>query len=88
MASTLIFARVFSSIEPKDFQHYLDSWRRQFFQLLRFDTIHVDEKSLCGSVKKAKTKKRPIFVNAYLPKAQVILEVVRVPNKSNEIKAP
>lgn len=85
--SALTFARVFSLIEPEQFQHCLSAWMSQFFQLLRFDMIHLDGKSLCGSARRGKAQKATHIVNAYLPKEQVTLGEVRVPDKSNEIKA-
>lgn len=85
--SPLTFARVFALIEPSEFKKCLALWVSQFFNLVKFDMIHIDGKSLCDSARKTQNKKATHIVNAYLPKEQVTLGEVRVPDKTNEIKA-
>ncbi|ABS77105.2 transposase [Coxiella burnetii Dugway 5J108-111] len=59
----------------------------QFFSLVKFDMMHIDGKSCCDSARKTQNKTATRIVNVYLPKEQVILGEVRVPDKTNEIKA-
>lgn len=85
--SSLTFARVFSLIEPAEFKKCLTVWMKQFFDLVKFDMIHIDGKSLCDSARKTQHKKATHIVNAYLAKEQVTLGEVLVLDKTNEIKA-
>lgn len=85
--SALTFARVFSLIDPNEFRQCLRTWMSQFFDLVENDMIHIDGKSLRGSARKSHDQRATHVVNAYLAKEQVTLAEVRVPDKSNEIKA-
>ena len=64
--SPLTFARIFSLIDPKEFQTCLRQWMNQFFKMVKYDLIHFDGKSLKGSSIKRGNKKAAHIVNAYL----------------------
>lgn len=85
--SPLTFARVFSLIKPDEFQQCLCTWMSQFFHLVANDIINIDGKSLRGSARKSHDQKASHIVNAYLAKEKVTLAEVRVPDKTNEIRA-
>jgi len=85
--SPLTFARVFALIDPNEFQQCMFSWMSQFFTLVANDIINIDGKSLRGSARKSHKHKASHIVNAYLAKEQVTLAEVKVPDKTNEIKA-
>lgn len=85
--SPLTFARVFSLIQPSEFQQCLMTWMSQFFTLVAHDIINIDGKSLCGSARKSHDQKASHIVNAYLAKEQITLAEIRVPDKTNEIGA-
>lgn len=85
--SATTFARVLSLIEPAEFERCFSKWVAQFFDLVKYDIINFDGKTLCGSARKSQGKKGIHIVNAYLAKEQVTLAQARVSEKSNEIKA-
>jgi len=85
--SPLTFARIFSLIDPSEFQKCLAAWMSQFFQIVANDIINIDGKSLRGSARQSQNQRASHVVNAYLAKEQVTLAEIRVPNKTNEIRA-
>ena len=85
--SSLTFARVFDLIEPDQFKQCLSKWVAQFFDLVKYDIINLDGKTLRGSARKSHQQKGTHIVNAYLAKEAVTLAEERVDDKSNEIKA-
>lgn len=85
--SPLTFARVFSIIDPKAFQTCLQHWVAQITSLVAGDMIAIDGKTARGSSRKQRHQKGIHMVNAYVGNSKTTLASMKVPDKSNEIKA-
>ena len=81
------FARVFSLINPKEFQRSLAEWMREITQLLTRDVIAVDGKTSRGSSRSTREEKGIHMVNAYVGRTKSTLASIKLPDKTNEIKA-
>lgn len=79
-------ARVFSLIDPDDFQTCFMNWVTQVYQLLEDDIVNIDGKTLRGSSHKNGDKKAAHIINAYSARKKITLGEVKTPDKSNEIK--
>lgn len=79
-------ARVFSLIEPSEFQKCLTQWVTEICNLVSGDVISIDGKTQRGSSHVQANKKANHLINAYNSKEQVTLATVKTPDKSNEIK--
>jgi predicted transposase YbfD/YdcC len=84
--SQYTLARVFSLIEPLEFERCLSSWMEEISQLFVDDVIAVDGKTSCGSSHQRGNKKATHLINAYSPRASTTLASTATPDKSNEIK--
>ena len=73
LPSRLAFARIFSLIVTAEFKKFLSIWMIHFFNLVKYDMIHTDGKSHCGSACPSQNKKAAHIVYANLPKEQVTL---------------
>ncbi|MEI2581838.1 ISAs1 family transposase, partial [Scytonema sp. PRP1] len=81
------FARVFSRIEPKQFQECFLSWVKCVEQLTDGDLVAIDGKTLRHSYD-AKNEKAAIhMVSAWSTSQRLVLGQVKVDEKSNEITA-
>lgn len=81
------FARLFSRLNPKVFQHCLRDWLLAFGNVLRCEHIAIDGKTLCGSRRKASGLGPLHLVSAWASANHLILGQVAVEGKSNEITA-
>lgn len=80
------FARIFSLIDPENFDECVREWVSKICHLMIFDLINIDGKTVCGSSHDRSGKKGIHIVNAYSPRNKVLLGSVKTPDKSNEIK--
>ena len=80
-------ARVFSLIDPVKLQHCLADWMRSITQLSTRDVIAVDGKTVRGSSHRRSDKTGIHLVNAYVGRLKASLASLKVPDKTNEIKA-
>lgn len=83
----LTYARVIARINPDELQHYIKVWFLQMYHLLTWDMIHIDGKTIKSSKVPSKDKKADHIVNAYASRRGFHLSSVKVPDKTNEIKA-
>ena len=63
--SSFTLARVFSLIDPHEFESCFREWINQISQLLTYDIVSIDGKTVRGSGHKAGNKKASHIVNAY-----------------------
>ena len=79
-------ARVFSLIEPCDFERCLREWINSLCTLFSDDVIAIDGKTTRGSFHKRSNKKASHLINAYSSRLSTVLGSTVTPDKSNEIK--
>ncbi len=80
------YNRVFSSINPNQFEHCFIDWVLSLVALTDGEVIPIDGKTLRGA--KANGKKSPIhMVSAWASKNNMVLGQVKVSERSNEITA-
>lgn len=80
------FNRVFSSINPEQFESCFVDWASGLVDLTDGEIIAIDGKTIRGA--KSKGKKSPIhMVSAWASKNNMVLGQVKVSEKSNEITA-
>jgi predicted transposase YbfD/YdcC len=79
-------ARVFSMIEPQEFEGCLRDWVAEMCELFSDDIIAIDGKTSRGSSHKRGNKSAIHMINAYSPRCASTLGSTLTPNKSNEIK--
>jgi predicted transposase YbfD/YdcC len=80
------FERVFSVLNPLEFQQSFISWVKAFFGS-KNKFIHIDGKSLKGSRDESKGKKMLHMVGAWASEHHLLLGQLRTEEKSNEITA-
>ena len=80
------FERVFSLIEPVEFQSSFISWVKSLFGSEN-KFVHIDGKSLKGSKDESQAKKMLHMVGAWASEQHVLLGQLRTEEKSNEITA-
>lgn len=80
-------ARIFSLINPENFDQCFREWVFQICHLMMDDLINIDGKAARGSSHKRSGKKAIHIVNAYSPRLKTTLSSVKTSEKSNEIKA-
>ena len=85
--SHLTFARVFSLIDPKQFEQCYREWISYQVSFIHEELINVDGKTIRGSYHHASDKKAAHIVSAYLPRQGIALGSEKTEQKSNEIKA-
>lgn len=81
------FSRVFSRIEPEEFQQCFLSWVNSITKKLGVDVIAIDGKTLKQSYDRNKKQKALHIVSAWANTHQLILGQQKVDKKSNEITA-
>ena len=80
------FNRVFSSIDPEQFESCFIDWVLSLVELSDGEVVPIDGKTLRGA--KANGKKSPIhMVSAWASENNMVLGQVKVSDKSNEITA-
>jgi len=80
------FNRVFSRLDPEQFECCFVDWVLNLVELTNGEVIPIDGKTLRGA--KANGKKSPIhMVSAWASKNNIVLGQVKVSEKSNEITA-
>lgn len=84
--SHFTFARIFSLINPEEFNDCLMNWIAELCQLVTWDLISIDGKTSRGSKHVAAKKKADHIVNAFSARHKTCLGNVKTPDKSNEIK--
>lgn len=81
------FGRVFSLIDPDEFETCFIDWINSLFIDIEKEIIAIDGKTLRGSHDRRKGKKALHLVSAWAAKNRVLLGQVRTEEKSNEIEA-
>jgi len=81
------FARVFSMIDPKEFQQAFSNWTQTICQLYDDSIIAVDGKTLRRSHDKSNDKAAIHMVSAFCVQNGMVLGQVKTDEKSNEITA-
>ncbi|EHL30539.1 ISAs1 family transposase [Legionella drancourtii] len=79
-------ARVFSLIEPNEFERCLREWIHGLCSLFNEDVIAIDGKTTRGSFHKRSNKKATHLINAYSSRLATVMGSTVTPDKSNEIK--
>lgn len=79
-------ARVFSLINPFEFEQCLRNWMTEIGEVFDGDVISIDGKTLRGSGHKRGNKKASHVINAYHSRSGCSLASTITPSKSNEIK--
>jgi predicted transposase YbfD/YdcC len=81
------FGRIFSLIEPKEFEVCFQSWIESLNLDLKHTTIAIDGKTLRGTASSF-SKNRPLhFVSAWSSEYRLVLGQIKTDEKSNEIHA-
>lgn len=81
------FARVFSRINPEEFNNAFYEWQKSLHDNVSGDIIAIDGKTLRSSFDKASGKLPIHMVSAWSTRNKVVLSQTKVSEKSNEIKA-
>jgi len=81
------FGRVFSRIDPEEFQDSFSEWVQAIHQVTQGQVIGIDGKQMRGSHDKGKGKKAIYMVSAWAEKNHLVLGQRKVSEKSNEITA-
>ncbi len=81
------FGRVFSIINPREFQNSFMEWVEDVSQRLENEIIAIDGKTLRRSHDNASGKKAIHMVNAWATGANIVLGQFKTEEKSNEITA-
>jgi predicted transposase YbfD/YdcC len=81
------FGRVFSLIDPEEFQRSFLAWVQTFQKLTQGEVIAIDGKQLHGSEDKCNEQAAIDVVSAWATANQLVLGQVKVDDKSNEIPA-
>ena len=80
------FNRVFSSLDPEQFEHCFMDWVLSLVKLTDGEVIPIDGKTLRGA--KANGKKSPIhMVSAWASQNNMVLGQIKVSEKSNEMRS-
>lgn len=78
--------RVFSLIDPLEFEQCIRQWIEEISQLFVDDVIAIDGKTTRGSSHQRGNKKATHLLNAYCPRLATTIGSTATPDKSNEIK--
>lgn len=81
------FGRVFSIIDPREFQNSFMKWIEDVSQILENEIIAIDGKTLRRSHDNASGKKAIHMVNAWATGSNIVLGQYKTEEKSNEITA-
>lgn len=80
-------SRVFSALNPKEFQSCSMAWLKRIANLIPENIIPIDGKTLCGSRRANDCKKALHIINAWSCANGICLGQIKVDDKSNEIPA-
>lgn len=81
------FGRVFSKIDPQEFEKSFMEWVRAIYEVTQGQVIAIDGKQLRGSQASGNGKKAIYMVSAWASENQIVLGQQKVDEKSNEITA-
>ena len=81
------FERVFSLIEPEEFQESFQSWIESIQELTEGQIVAIDGKQMCGSKDSFLGKRAIYMVSAWAEANELVLGQRKVDEKSNEITA-
>ena len=81
------FSRVFSRLEPKQFQECFLSWVNSITKKLELEVIAIDGKTMKQSYDRNQSQKPLHIVSAWSASHQLVLGQKKVNNKSNEVTA-
>lgn len=79
------YRRIFSVINPKQFQKCFIAWMKDIVEIAQGTVIAIDGKTMRGTAEK--TKKAIHIVSAWCNNNKLVLGQVKTEEKSNEIKA-
>ncbi len=81
------FARVFTRLDPEQFQQSFLSWAKSISNVTQGEVIAIDGKTLRHSYDRSQEKSAIQMVSAWATNNRLVLGQVKVDKKSNEIKA-
>ena len=81
------FGRLFSRLDPQEFQKFFSRWVQDISKSITNKTVAIDGKTLCGSHDRANGKKAIHMVSAWLTDDSLVLGQIKTGDKSNEITA-
>lgn len=81
------FNRVFSQIDPKQFQKSFNELMKELSSLVKGEIVSIDGKTLRGSSCDSSNQKAIHMVSAWANENQVVLGQIKTEDKSNEITA-
>ena len=81
------FGRVFSQIDPEEFQTSFMEWVKAVHQITQGQVIGIDGKQMRGSHDRGKGKRAIYMVSAWAEQNHLVLGQRKVAEKSNEITA-
>ena len=81
------FARVFTRLDPEQFQQSFLSWIKSISNVTQGEVIAIDGKTLRHSYDRSQEKKAIQMVSAWATTNRLVLGQVKVDKKSNEITA-
>ena len=81
------FGRVFSLIDPAQFQRCFVDWVKGISELTQGEIIAIDGKTLRGSYDRSRRRSAIHMVSAWAQKNSLVLGQVKVADRSNEITA-
>ena len=81
------FARVFTRIEPEQFQESFLSWIKSISNITKGEVVAIDGKTLRSSYDTSQDKAAIHMVSAWATENRLVLGQVKVDDKSNEITA-
>jgi len=81
------FGRLFSQIDPEEFQDSFAKWVQALHKITKGQVIGIDGKQMRGSHDKTKGKQSLYMVSAWAEKNHLVLGQRKVSEKSNEITA-
>jgi predicted transposase YbfD/YdcC len=81
------FCRVFSRLDPKEFQNCFLNWVKSISKVVAKEVVAIDGKTLRHSYDNGGDKKAIHMVSAWATEQRLVLGQVKVDEKSNEITA-
>lgn len=81
------FNRVFSQIDPKQFQKCFNELMKELSALVEGEIVSIDGKTLRGSSCDSSNQKAIHMVSAWANENQIVLGQIKIEDKSNEITA-
>lgn len=81
------FGRVFSAIDPREFQNFFKEWIADVTRLIDRETVAIDGKTLRRSYDSSSGKKAIHMISAWATDQNIVLGQYKTAEKSNEITA-